>query len=181
MLEHARGAILRYLGHESPEMVISARMKTERHGVFVTLRHDGELRGCIGYIEPIETLHEAVCQLAIKAATEDSRFAAIHDSELGSLVIEISVLTPLERCPNVDAIEIGRHGLVVEKEGQRGLLLPEVASNAAWNARTFVEQCCVKAGLTADAWNDPRTKVFTFETQHFSSQDTTNVSPGKNA
>lgn len=135
--------------------------------MFVTLRQEGELRGCIGYVEPVETIADAVRHLAVKASSEDPRFASVHLSEMGSLFIEVSLLSPLSPCGDTHTIEVGRHGLVVEKEWHRGLLLPEVAVEAGWDAEGFLDHCCVKAGLSKKDWKEPETRVFIFESEHF--------------
>ena len=121
-------------------------------GAFVTLYKRSELRGCIGHIEPVEALGRVVARCAVAAATADPRFPAVQASELPFLHIELSVLGALEPIAGFDGIEIGRHGLVVESGWHRGLLLPQVATEWKWDARTFLEQTCRKAGLLRDAW-----------------------------
>jgi hypothetical protein len=64
-------------------------------------------------------------------------------------------------------IEIGRHGLVVERGSRRGLLLPQVPVERRWQWLRFVEETCVKAGLGRDAWKDPATRTFAFTTEVF--------------
>ena len=121
-------------------------------GAFVTLTEEGTLRGCIGFTEARFPLYETVMQAALYAATEDPRFRAVNVPELKRLDYEISVLTPLSKVENPSLIEVGRHGLVVEKEGKRGLLLPQVATEYHWGREEFLRQTCLKAGLPADAW-----------------------------
>lgn len=93
--------------------------------------------------------------MAVSAAREDPRFEPLRESELEGLEVEVSVLGPLERIDpaDPDAIEIGRHGLVVERGHRRGLLLPQVATEWGWNREKFLAQACVKAGLSPDAWH----------------------------
>ncbi len=162
----ARSAILRSLGRSAPEPALSPSLLKQKRGVFVTLRQGAELRGCIGYVEPVETIAEAVRHLAVKSASEDPRFARVHLSEMESLSIEISILSPIRPCADTSAITIGKHGLVIEKGWHRGLLLPEVAVEAGWDREAFLGYCCVKAGLPRNAWKDPDTKIFTFESEH---------------
>lgn len=137
-------------------------------GAFVTLRRraDHELRGCVGYVEARYPLHEAVARAAAAAATEDSRFAAVSPGELASLVLDISVLGPPAPIEPAD-VEVGRHGLIVERGGRRGLLLPQVPLEWGWDAATFVGQTCRKAGLQPDAWRDRETKLLAFEAEVF--------------
>ncbi len=147
----------------------------EERGVFVTLEtYPGkELRGCIGYPEPIKPLIEALIDSAISAATRDPRFSPVTIEELDKLVVEVSVLTKPEllKCkPNEyhKFIEIGRHGLIVERGLFRGLLLPQVAVEYNWNVEEFLANTCLKAGLMPDEWLDDTTNVYIFEAQIFS-------------
>jgi hypothetical protein len=126
----------------------------EASGAFVTLKKDGELRGCIGTLECRGPLAEEVARAAVSAAREDPRFAPIGASELDDLQVEVSILGPLEPIDPLDpeAIVIGRHGLVVEQGSRRGLLLPQVAIEWNMDRETFLARTCVKAGLPTDAW-----------------------------
>lgn len=124
----------------------------ERLGAFVTLRVDGDLRGCVGMLLPERPLNALVPDLAVSASTEDDRFAALTVADLPRLVIEISILTPAERIASPAAIEVGRHGLLVTRGATRGVLLPQVATEQGWDRETFLAGTCRKAGLDADAW-----------------------------
>jgi len=135
-------------------------------GAFVTLHEHGELRGCIGHVEDDAPLGRTVARCAIAAATEDPRFPPVTASELNDLDIELSLLGPLEPVGSIDEIEIGRHGLVAEMGWQRGLLLPQVATERQWDRTTFVEQTCRKAGLPRDAWLHGAT-LYKFEAEVF--------------
>jgi AmmeMemoRadiSam system protein A len=135
-------------------------------GVFVSIHSCGDLRGCIGHIEPNETLGALIPRCAIAAATTDPRFPAVSAQELPDLDIELSILGPLEPAHNPDDFEIGRHGLVVEMGMHRGLLLPQVATQWKWNGETFLAQTCRKAGLPAEAWKHGAT-VWRFEAEVF--------------
>jgi MEMO1 family protein len=121
-------------------------------GAFVTLTKAGRLRGCIGFIEPVYPLHLTVLRAAIYAATEDTRFNPVTAEELKDLSYEISVLTPIKKIDNPGLVQVGKHGLVIAKGNQRGLLLPQVAVENKWNREEFLAQCCLKAGLAEDAW-----------------------------
>lgn len=134
---------------------------TER-GVFVTLKKRGELRGCIGFTEPLFPLSEAVIRAAVYAATEDPRFPPVSREELDNLEVEISVLTPLERIENPRLIQVGKHGLVIAQGEKRGLLLPQVATEQGWDRQTFLSQACLKAGLAPDAWKKGA-EIYVFE------------------
>jgi AmmeMemoRadiSam system protein A len=133
-------------------------------GAFVTLKRGGRLRGCIGTLECRRPLAEEVARVAVSAAREDPRFEPLRASELEDLDVEVSVLGPLEAIDPHDpaAIEIGRHGLVVEQGRRRGLLLPQVATEWGWHREEFLSQTCVKAGLPRDAWRQGAT-VYRFD------------------
>jgi AmmeMemoRadiSam system protein A len=140
----------------------------EASGAFVTLKRGGRLRGCIGTLECRRPLPDEIARVAVSAAREDPRFNALHASELDDLHVEISVLGPLERIDPNDpaAIEIGRHGLVVEQGYRRGLLLPQVATEWHWDREEFLSQTCVKAGLPPDAWRTGAT-AYRFDAEVF--------------
>jgi len=121
-------------------------------GAFVTLKKRGELRGCIGFIEPVASLCETVIRTAIYAASEDNRFTPVTPEELSDLEVEISVLTPLKKIDNPRVVQVGKHGLVIAMGRNRGLLLPQVPVENNWDRETFLDQACLKAGLPADAW-----------------------------
>ncbi|MBN1109483.1 MAG: TIGR00296 family protein [Methanomassiliicoccales archaeon] len=146
----------------------------QKGGAFVTLKTfpGDELRGCIGYPEPVFPLAEAILRAA-QGACHDPRFPPLRPEELDEVVVEVSVLTPPEESsvePRKELpkhIVIGRDGLIVEWGHFRGLLLPQVPVEWGWDAVTFLEQTCMKAGLTPDMWLDRRTKVHTFQAEIF--------------
>jgi AmmeMemoRadiSam system protein A len=128
----------------------------------------GELRGCIGYIEPKLPLAVTVQEVAQKAAFEDPRFPELTRQELSVVEIEVSILTPVERVKDIEEIEIGTHGLVVESGATRGLLLPHVATMYHWDREQFLQQTSVKAGLPPDAWKKSGVAIYKFSTETFS-------------
>jgi AmmeMemoRadiSam system protein A len=123
----------------------------EPRGVFTSLHLRGQLRGCVGYVLPVNSVYRAVAEIARAAALEDTRFQPVTREEAPSLEIEISILSPPKPIP-ADAVEIGRHGLLISLAGHRGLLLPQVPVEHHWDRLTFLEQTCRKAGLPLDAW-----------------------------
>ncbi len=136
--------------------------------VFVTLHTaEGALRGCVGTTAATKPLHEAVAEMARAAALRDPRFEPVAEAEVDDLEIEISVLNPLEPVASLDEIRVGRDGLVVEGLGRRGLLLPQVAAERDWTARTFAAMTCEKAGLPQDAYLRDDVAVFKFSTENF--------------
>jgi hypothetical protein len=142
-------------------------------GVFVTINrvHDKEreLRGCIGYPYPTTPLVEAIIDSAISSATQDPRFQPLLLEELNKVVFEISVLTPPQiikvKKPNEypKEIRIGQDGLIVERGGFKGLLLPQVPVEWNWDTEEFLCQCCLKAGLPPDCWLLNNTKIYKFQ------------------
>jgi len=143
-------------------------------GAFVTLKTfpGDELRGCIGYPEPMFPLAEAILRAA-QGACHDPRFPTLRPEELDQVVVEVSVLTPPmelkvdDRREVPKAIVIGRDGLIMERGMYRGLLLPQVPVEWEWDVTTFLEQSCLKAGLPPDMWLDRKTRIFTFQAEIF--------------
>jgi AmmeMemoRadiSam system protein A len=134
----------------------------QERGAFVTLKKNGDLRGCIGYVAPIKPLSLTVRDVATYAALRDSRFSPVEPAELSQLQYEVSVLSPLRRVLDIKQIEVGRHGLVMWRGEREGLLLPQVPVEQQWNRMTFLAETCRKAGLAADAWKDEQTDIFMF-------------------
>ncbi len=140
----------------------------ERKGAFVSLHCGDDLRGCIGQLYPDRELYKIVQHCVVSAALEDTRFAPVERDELPELSIEISVLTPFRRIRKMEEIEVGKHGLYLVQGRFRGLLLPQVATQYAWDRITFLKQTCRKSGLPESAWQDPQTLIHTFEAEVFS-------------
>lgn len=175
LLKIARDAIVYYLEHDDVPYfpVENDRLRKER-GVFVTLRKDHKLRGCIGYPLPVKPLNEAVVDNAIAAAFHDPRFQPLDKSELGDIEIEISILTMPEEVKVKNAkeypekIKIGRDGLLLEYGRYSGLLLPQVPVEEGWDSRTYLNYICIKSGLPPDAWEKLPIRLSTFQAQIFS-------------
>ena len=146
---------------------VGASLK-EHCGAFVTLHLHGELRGCIGYIEARFPLVETIEEAAPKAALEDPRFLPLTAEEFQDVEIEISVLSPLQEISNVDEVEVGKHGLVIDGGYTRGLLLPQVATEYGWGREQFLSQTCRKAGLPTDAWRKKGVTIYSFTSDVFS-------------
>jgi AmmeMemoRadiSam system protein A len=168
LVEIARRAIARSVNGSEPGDVPTIPGLPEATGAFVTLKKRGALRGCIGTLECRRALPEEVARVAVSAAREDPRFEPVRPSELADLDVEVSVLGPLEPIDPHDpaAIEIGRHGLVVEQGWRRGLLLPQVATEWGWDRETFLAHTCAKAGLPHDCWRTGA-RVFRFAADVF--------------
>ncbi len=131
-------------------------------GAFVTLRLNGDLRGCIGYIQAPVALAEVVAEVAEKAALEDPRFSPLTLEEFEQIRIEISVLSPLRRISDINEIVVGTHGLLLELRHSKGLLLPQVADEYGWDRDTFLDNTARKAGLPRNAWKDPEAVIYVF-------------------
>lgn len=129
---------------------------------FVTLTRNGELRGCIGTTAPQWPLYETVIRFAQAAAFEDYRFPKVSIDELKDIKIEISVLSDMARVKNAEAIEKGRHGVLVCSNGSSGLFLPQVWEHFENKEDFLSELCAQKAGLPPDAWKDGRVELYTF-------------------
>lgn len=137
-------------------------------GAFVTLHKAGALRGCIGSIVGNEPLYLNVCRMARAAAFEDPRFPPVNPGEVDALHVEISVMGPVTTCTDPSFVEVGRHGLLVRRGGRTGLLLPQVAVEQGWDAATFLEHTCRKAGLEGGCWRLAGTELYWFEALVFS-------------
>ncbi|MFH1810356.1 MAG: AmmeMemoRadiSam system protein A [Pseudomonadota bacterium] len=133
------------------------------HGAFVTLHHDGMLRGCIGTFAPSPSILGTIREMAEAAALRDPRFRPLQAGDVEHIDIEISLLTPLEPVKNIAVVEVGRHGLCISHNHHRGVLLPQVATEHHWNRETFLDQTCIKAGLAPGTWQDPDCHIEVFE------------------
>ena len=145
----------------------------EELGVFVTLNKNNNLRGCIGYAEPVKPAIDATMDVAISAAFNDPRFPQLSEKEYDDLEFEVTVLTKPEMIvvahPDqyFDEIEIGRDGFIIQKGYARGLLLPQVAVENMFTIEDFLDHTCMKAGISADSWMDESCDVYKFQGQIF--------------
>lgn len=138
-------------------------------GAFVSLhRDDHQLRGCIGCLTSPLPLFELVQKMANSAASSDPRFEPVQPAEVSSLTIEISVLEPPVLVTDENTLQIGVHGLVVEFGAKRGVLLPQVATNYAWDVPTFIAQTCHKANVNVGDYRSGQANLYSFSAQVFS-------------
>jgi AmmeMemoRadiSam system protein B/AmmeMemoRadiSam system protein A len=172
ILEVARLSIIEAVTGERQFLpnVTEDRLK-ENCGAFVTIKENGQLRGCIGYIQAVKPLYETVKDVAKSAAVNDYRFNPVTKDELDKLDLEISVLTPLKKIKDISEIEVGKHGLYMKKGFNSGLLLPQVATEYNWDKETFLKETCRKAGLSQDAWKDKSTEIYTFSAEVFGEEN----------
>ncbi len=163
LLQLAYACIERYVQENKfPEYKPESSPLLQNRGAFVTITKNGLLRGCIGFIEPVMPLYQAVMEAAVYAACHDSRFRPVTTDELDDLKVEISVLTPLQKIIDPQLVKVGKHGLVIEMMGKKGLLLPQVATENNWDQVTFLEHACLKAGLPKIAWRSGA-NIYVFE------------------
>ena len=172
LMEIAKASVIEAVtGKKQPAIVVTEERLKENCGAFVTLKKHGELRGCIGYIVAVKPLYETVKDVAKSAAINDHRFLPVTEAELKELEFEISALTPLTRIKSIEEIEVGKHGLVMKRGYNSGLLLPQVATEYGWDKETFLEHTCRKSGLSRDAWKDPSTEIYIFSAEVFGESD----------
>jgi AmmeMemoRadiSam system protein A len=133
-------------------------------GAFVTLHtKEGDLRGCIGNMVSDEPLYKTIIEMSRAAAFNDPRFAPITLTELKDIIIEISVLSPLEKVKHISEIKLGKHGVLVRKGSFSGVFLPQVAVETGWSLDEFMNNLCVeKAGLPENAWKDKNIDIYIF-------------------
>lgn len=163
LLNLAHEAILAALEQREISLDPPTAHLAEARGVFTSLHLKGNLRGCVGFVLPVDSVYRAVAETARAAAFEDTRFYPVKLEEARHLEIELSILSP-PQAARAEDIEVGRNGILISLAGQRGLLLPQVAVEHNWDRVTFLQQTCNKAGLPADAWRTGATiEVFTAE------------------
>jgi AmmeMemoRadiSam system protein A len=163
LLRLAHESILSALEHREIPLDPPTSHLSEPRGAFTSLYLRGELRGCVGYVLPVSPVYRAVAETARAAAFEDTRFYPLTLPEARDLKVELSILSPPKPI-SAEAVEIGRHGLLISRAGHRGLLLPQVPTEHHWDRTTFLEQTCRKAGLPMDAWQNGATiEAFTAE------------------
>ena len=168
LLTLARQAIQHFLETEKTiKREIDDPLFQEKRGAFVTLKVQGQLRGCIGYPLPYKSLTETVIDAAISAASRDYRFTPLKQNEMEDTRIEISVLTLPRPVQDIKEIQVGRHGIIISKGSNQGLLLPQVPVEWGWDLETYLRHGCLKAGLAEDEWKKGA-KIEIFSAQVFS-------------
>ncbi len=167
LLDLARTSIVSYVTNQTlPETETGSKELSSASGCFVTITAGGGLRGCIGNFISDKPLYRLVQEMAVSAAVKDPRFYPMQPADLQSFELEISVLSPLRKISSVEEIEVGTHGIYLEKNYSRGVLLPQVAVEYGWDRDTFLGQTCLKAGLRPHDWQDG-TDIFIFSAQIF--------------
>jgi hypothetical protein len=167
LLRIARKAIESYVRYgQTPIFEVTDPKLLEKKAAFVTITEGGHLRGCIGTTRAVQPLYLAVRDAAISAAVRDPRFAPLSIDELDKIHLEISVLSEPEEIKSIDEIEVGKHGLIIEKNDHSGLLLPQVATDYGWDRNTFLDETCRKAGLEKGCWKEGA-RIWIFEAEVF--------------
>ncbi len=170
LLRLARKAIEKHLKGEEDSLLkpaLGTPSLFAKCGAFVSLHKDHQLRGCIGTFISDTPLYKTVMEMAGEAAVNDPRFLPLTIEELPQVKIEISVLSPLKKIKEISDIEVGKHGLYIIKGINRGVLLPQVATEYGWDRVQFLENTCHKAGLNADAWKEG-SDIYIFSAEVFS-------------
>jgi len=168
LLAIARQAIVQ--GIQTGQEYIEPREEktlNQRNGCFVTIKQNQQLRGCIGNFQSELPLFKEVAQMAQASASKDPRFYPLKEDDLANFSLEISVLSPLRKIEDIEEIEVGTHGIYIEKSFYRGVLLPQVATEHNWDRQTFLKQTCIKAGLPTDAWQAEDADIYVFSAQVF--------------
>lgn len=170
LLQLAREAITATVqtGKLKMQQVAEGRLASP-HGCFVTIKKQGGLRGCIGNFSSDKPLYQLVQEMAASAATRDPRFYPMKEEDLAEFELEISVLSPLNKITSVEEVEVGKHGLYLEKNFSRGVLLPQVAVEHNWDRETFLSQTALKAGLKKDDWKEGA-DLYVFSAEVFGEQ-----------
>jgi len=168
LLALARSTIENYLNSGKISVFeTSEPVFLEKRGAFVTLNMHDQLRGCIGRILAEVPLYQAIQEMAIEAALNDPRFRPVSREELKEIEIEISVLSELKRIKDVNEIEVGKHGILLRRGFNSGLLLPQVAGEYNWSKEEFLRHTCFKAGLEGDAWKNKDAQIYIFSAEVF--------------
>jgi len=173
LLETARKAIVSFFSGEKinePDYLLHPVL-TSHSGAFVTITENKRLRGCIGYIISDQPLFETVCNAAVQASQSDPRFLPVKLSEVEDISLEISVLSEPFPLQSYNEIEIGKHGLILEEKGRRGLLLPQVPLEHNMNREQFLDAICQKAGFPTGYWRDRQLKLSAFTAVVFGEND----------
>ena len=149
------------------EAIAAGPLPERSAAAFVTLTRHGDLRGCMGNLDAGNPAWASVVDAARWAAGGDPRFGSVAPRELAALDLDISILGPLVPLTDPRAFRPGIDGIVVRRDGRRGLLLPEVAESVGYGPTDMLDAGCRKAGLPRDAWTRPGTELLVFRTHRF--------------
>jgi hypothetical protein len=166
-LSLARQAVEAYVSKREPSKPLNLHPRLQEPlGVFVTLKNNGTLRGCMGLIESNEPLWQGIQKMAKAAALEDPRFPAVRPDELDKIEVEVSVLTQPVLVHDPSKVEVGKHGVIIRYGSQQGVFLPQVAAEQGYNREQFLSKLCShKLGMAESCWRDPQAKIYVFEAE----------------
>jgi len=179
LVKLARESVEKYFVNETPDFSKVPEKLKRKGAAFVTIEKiigdKKQLRGCIGYVEPIKPLYKTIYEVALAAAFEDPRFPPVRASELPFLVYEVSVLSSIKKLigrpeERPRLIKIGKMGLIAKKGLFSGLLLPQVPVEEGWDEETFLSYTCLKAGLSSDCWLEESVEFYYFTARVFSEE-----------
>jgi AmmeMemoRadiSam system protein B/AmmeMemoRadiSam system protein A len=171
LLTLARKAIRQYLTAETAPLPRGfGSLLEQQRGAFVTLKENGNLRGCIGHMAEDLPLCQVVGYCALQAAFNDQRFPPVRLEELDDIEIEISILTPYQRAAGYNDIQIGRDGVLLQKDGRSAVYLPSVPVEQGWDRDQMLDHLCIKAGLSPGDWKTG-TEFYTFQALVFGESD----------
>jgi hypothetical protein len=175
LLHMARTALEQGVRGEAPEPLpadgLTARLRAQGAS-FVTLTVGGELRGCIGALEPYQGLAADVCEHAVAAALQDPRFPPVEPRELGEIEIEISRLTTPVPLVYSDAQDLlaklrpGVDGVILRDGFRRATFLPQVWEKLPDRA-DFLDNLCYKMGAAPDSWKHRHLEVALYQVEEF--------------
>ncbi len=173
LLNIARKTVAEYLQEGViPDFSVSDPILNKKQGAFVTIHKNGQLRGCIGRVLPgDQPLWQVVRDMAIAAATQDSRFFPVEASELPELEFEISILSVPRKIDDWRKIELGKDGVILQQGLNSALFLPQVATESGWSREEFLQHLCLKAGLEPNCFLNPETEISVFQADVFSEKD----------
>ena len=175
LLTLARKTLIQYMSGKPIQELGKTKLSPaliEKRGCFVTLEKKGNLRGCIGYIQPVKSLCECVMENAVNAATQDPRFPEINFDELNAITIEISALTvpePLQIKNRKTLLQIlvpGRDGVILSNGWKKSTFLPQVWGHFV-DKESFLNALCEKGGMPGGCWEDKNTEIFTYRAEAF--------------
>lgn len=168
--ERDRAALLRHaratLSSVKPAALAAKSADLEqRTGTFVTIKKNGQLRGCIGTLSPQADIWATVADRTLAAAQSDPRFPPLTVAE-GPVTLEVSLLTPLKRLADWRAWKPGM-GAALTMNDRGGLLLPQIAFENNWGRDEFLGNLARKAGLPPESYRKPQARLYVFEAQVF--------------
>ena len=153
-------------GGNDPETPDIPRL-AEKGACFVTLRENGEMRGCIGTLEAFESLADNLRRNAENAAFSDPAFPPLDADELAFTAVEVSILAAPRRLASPEEADLERDGLLIVSGTRRAVFLPQVIKEQRWSMAEAWENLARKAGLDSGAWLEKATELYAFGVESF--------------